>query len=255
MKPCFLSTSVLVGATLAAPSGYGFPVDNIIDRRPYTYWQGADTATQRITVDCGVPVSADTLAISGHNLSGSTLTVEKSTDGAAWTVINTVGPSDNLSIAIPFGSIIDGVRVNPTEISRYWALKIEGADEIPFIGVMMIGRRFSLPRFPTGSFIPESETAEIENLDSKNGLPLGSSLRYKPVKIAFSLGYPGESWTRQTFKPFYDANMGLPMFFCWDLDRWPESVIFGKLVEKYAPSFDPMGRVDKLAIAFNGTRS
>lgn len=257
MKPCLLSDNRLADGTLTATrSAQGAAIASVLDRRPYTQWAGDGLGVFDIVAELPQAASADTIGIAGHNLADALVEVATSNDGITWTtVLEPFIPGTNLATARAFGRKVGPARVGKTASGKWWRVRVTAFSAPPEIGVLMVGSRLELPRFPKGSFAPESETAEIDNAESKGGLPLGSSIRYRPVNINANIPYPGEAWTRQIFKPFYDANLGLPLFFAWDLDDWPEMTILGKLDPKYSPTYDVLSRVENLPISIKGLRA
>lgn len=259
MKPCILADNRLADGLLTASStALGFDVLNILDRRPYTFWQAASTAAQTVTVDCGSAKPADAIGIMGHNLASAALTVQSSADGAAWTTRLTLTPADNgaAMVALAGTANPDTGRLTSPVSARYWRLQIPARTEAAFIGSLMIGQTLRFLRFPTGGFTPVADSLEAVETDSKSGHLLGVDVRYQVAKVTATFSYPGDTWTRVAFWDFYQANLRSPFFYAWDLAAWPREVLWARFdrTHTHAPKLDAMGRVDDLSLRLRGVR-
>jgi len=200
--------------------------------------------TDTISVGDGTIKTADTLGIVGHNLTGCTVKVQTSPDDAAWTDVAEFTIEDNSFFAKPLSQAAAG----------YWRVEITGAAEAPSIGVLILGNRLEMPRFPKGSFVPESESTKATVNQAKNTAHiLGVIEEATVITVKANFTHPGADFVRQQFRPFYKANRRSPFIFAWDTDEWPEMVIFARFDKHYSPTFDVKSRVSKLPINMIGT--
>jgi len=135
--------------TLSATSE-ATPIDNVKDIRLDKNWQAESTATQTIIIDCLAAVSPGVIALLGHNLTGATVKLQGNTSSdfttPAFSYTFTVAEIDD---------IIFYIADNMTAY-QYWAIVIESATSIPYIGHI---------HFDTGDFLPDQLAMSITPID------------------------------------------------------------------------------------------
>ena len=258
MNPIILSANLLEGySTLTATdTDDGYDVLNVIDRRPYTWWQAGNvtTRTKYITFDSGVGApSADTIGIRGHNLytAGASLAVEYSTDGVSW------------STALAGFAVASDKAVLKTFTSaskRYWRIKVyrEGSDFTvqPKIAVLILGVRMEFPTPPEAQYTPNPEEVIATSNRGRTGHLLGSTLAFVNNRITAQFKQLTTTWVSATYYPWfvvYGRGM-LPFFYAWNLTAEAASVHYVKLVDnpRFADPRTRAGFVDAITLEMEG---
>ncbi|MBA7559888.1 hypothetical protein ES708_01506 [subsurface metagenome] len=231
-KPKILYDSLLERATLSATdTAAGYDVDNITDLRPYTLHVFNAAGTKYITADYGPDVSADCLAIAGHNLgtAGATVSVEYSSDNFSADTNEALAgfqPSDDLALMKGFTSAE----------APYWRIKIVTAAVAAQIGVALLGEILTFERWPQSRFDPDALKIVASSETSKAGNMLGATLQYVTRNISLSFANITPTWIANTFKPAWDAHLELlkPFFFAWDITNHATEVYFVRIPEKFS---------------------
>jgi hypothetical protein len=231
-KPKILYDSILDGATLAATdTESGYNVDNIVDLRTYTLHRFNAAGTKYITADCGAALSADALAIVGHNLktAAATVSVEYSSDNFS-TDINVAlagfQPSDDTALLKEF----------TTHSARYWRIKVVTASVAAQMGVALLGEVLTFERIMSaGGFDPCSEKLIAESLTSKVGNLLGSNVRYVETGITPRWKMLTTSWLENNFRAAWDNHLSLlkPFIWAWDITNHASEIYFVRIPEKF----------------------
>lgn len=250
MNPVILADNrFLDGTPTATDTAAGYDVLYLRDLKTFTAWRAASAGTKYITVDCGVNMAADTVAIAAHNLGSAAgaVSVESSVDGSDWTprMAPVVATADKTAMWA-FASAA----------ARFWRVKIVTASVAPTIGELMLGRRITFPCPPDAPFIPAQESIEAEVSTSKTGQLLGTTVRFRSVSIVATWRHLPRGWVDQTFEPFR-ANWAAalaPFFWAWDLDVYPADVRFVRLDARkdHAPSVELLGYYAQLSLAMEG---
>lgn len=240
-KPIILAENIFnLGTPAATDTATGYDVLNILDRRPYTFWQAASFGTKYITINCGSAVTADALGIVGHNLftCAATVSVEHSPDNASWTEsLAGFTVTNNRAILKTFTSAS----------KQYWRIKIVTAAIAPKIAVAFIGDRVEFPRTYSGNskFCPAPQTVYAESARAKSGILLGTSLRYILIPFNLTVEYLTSSWVDNTFTPLWDSYLSqlYPVFVAWELTNHPNDIFFAKIPDgfKLQTFYDQMG--------------
>ena len=138
--------NLLVGAVLTADhNSAGAP--RAVDRDLANPWDSDSIATQHLLADPGAAVSISSLVLGNHNLSGCSISLQKSSTGVgSWVTEDSFTPADNEHIARNF--------TNATE--RYWRLKIQNATTPPQVGEFWLCNGVTV--FP--QFIPGFDPGE-----------------------------------------------------------------------------------------------
>ncbi|MBT9169413.1 MAG: hypothetical protein DDT19_02772 [Syntrophomonadaceae bacterium] len=210
----------LDGTPTATSAAAGFSVLNIRDGRTHTHWRAAHTGTNFISVDCGIARSANCVAVISHNLlsSGTTFSVESSTDNITWTVrLAGFTPSSDRAFLRRFTSAT----------ARFWRVRTD-AIGFPFLGVVMLGNELVFPFPPDTPYTPYRESIEAESSTGKTGHILGSVIRFKSIEISARFSNFPRGWVINNFKPFWNSHASRlrPFFWAWDITAFPDMVFF-----------------------------
>jgi len=121
-----------------------YPISNVKDTRLGKIWKATSTATQLITIDCLAAINPGIIAILGHNLTGATVKI----------LGNTTSDFSSPAFSYTFTEINPILWYEYIGVTsyRYWAIKIESATAIPYIGYIHID---------TGDYLPEQYPTTI----------------------------------------------------------------------------------------------
>jgi hypothetical protein len=241
-KPKILYNSILDGATLSATdTASGYDVNNIIDLRPYTLHKFNAPGTKYITADCGSAVSADALAIVGHNLktAAATVSVEYSSDNFAGDInVALAGfqPDDDTALLKEF----------TTQSARFWRIKIVTAAVAAQIGVALIGAILTFQRSASGNFDPDRQKIYAASKKSKTGNLLGIVTKYLERDITLVFKRLTPAWISGTFLTAWDNHLRAckPFILAWDITNHASEVYLVRIPENFTLSmpYDPVRR-------------
>lgn len=164
----------------------GFPLINLLDGSRHSFWKATGTGTQDIVFDAGIgkTVTADYVALARADLlvgTGSTVIVEHSANGSAWTacfVAVTLGGGD---LFAPFAE--DWLKLFTPATDRFFRLRITGSSSAPIFAGLWLGARSTLSR-------SASETVTYGVSRAIRGADLQVPLRYlTEVDAALLEGY------------------------------------------------------------------
>ncbi len=259
MNPIILSDSILEDyATLTATdTDDGYNVLNVIDKRPYTFWQAANVTvhTKDITLDLGsgVTAAADCMGIYSHNLftAGAFIMVYYSDNGADWTT------AMEGYLAVDDKAIL---KTFTSATKRYWRIRIfrTGVDfnAKPKIAVLMLGARLEFPYPPDSQYTPNPEEVIASSNKGRTGYPLGSVLSFIAARITAKFSQLTDTWVTGTFHPWFVATgrQMQPFFWAWNLTAEPASVHYVKLVDnpKYLDPRSRAGFIDNITLEMEG---
>lgn len=222
----------LDGTPVAQYTAAGYSALNIRDGRTYTSWKSDRAGGQTITVDCGIPKGADTLALAGTNFQGllnTYVAVESSDDGSIWTsrLSSTELPASDRSRAYLLTFL--------GATARHWRVMIQTASSPPQMAILMLGMRIGFPRRPDAPYAVIDAKRVIESSKSKTGQLIGVVSRY--TELTFS-----PKWTTVEFDfienkmfPFfrdYGGSMN-PFFWCWDIFGHPQDTYLVRLSDSH----------------------
>jgi hypothetical protein len=128
-----------IGVYTATSEESGFEDDNLTDGLESTHWTATSTATQELIHDAGLgnTVTADFMALGGHNLSGCTVTLKESSDAISYSdVVAGFVVSDNKSLAKFFTSTTN----------RAFKVIISGASVASYVTTLYIGEKVELKK-------------------------------------------------------------------------------------------------------------
>lgn len=219
------------GVPTATDTAAGFSVLNIRDLRTFTYYKANSLGTKIIKVNCGSAKSADCLGIINHNLGtvGATISVEGSNDDFGADIVTALaGFTVNNDKAI--------LKLFPASLQKqYWRLSLANCTAAPQLAVAMIGMKLQFPYPPETTYVPYKESIEADSKLSKGAHTLGTVVRYKPRKISARFANLSRPFVFDTFVPFWDGHASdkKPFFYAWDLDAFPEHVMFVRVPDNY----------------------
>lgn len=181
MKPILMFDNQFGGSTLnflipsSTDADTAFDVNNITDYRPYTRWKSVGSGQHLITAGWSSAITANCIAIIGHNLQSASATTYVEYDGAPWKVASG-GHSQITDEAVFF-------REFAPQFDTSWRLRFETAGDPLELGVVLLGLKVDIERFLLSPFDPEGQTAIAEQSTSMTGELLGSSVKYKQHNI------------------------------------------------------------------------
>jgi len=241
------------GATVTAGStdaGSQYDVANVLDRRAYTLWKGADASDNYIQALSLSPVQpANCVAIIGHNLGtvGASVDVDQ-WNGSTW--IDLAGPWTPTDDKLIFktwavGPTRSGYRINFTSLS--------GA---PIVGVAMVGYYLEFPRYLASGWDPTAETVVAEGVESKAGNLLGATVRYHELNLNPNWSFLDPAWIDANFRDAWDQCLSLlkPFVWSWDYSGHESETYFVRMVDNPSLSmpYDPYRR--SLVLTMRGPR-
>lgn len=239
------------GTPTATDTASGYSILHIRDLKTYTAWRANTAGTKYLVVDCGSAKSADVLGIVAHNLgtAEAAISVDSSPDNSYWT--------ERLAAFTP-SSDKATLKTFTKASARYWRVKIVSASVIPQVAVCLLGERLTFPYPPEAPFSPVLESMEADVAISKTGVLLGTTVRFKPVRIDISWKYLPRAWVEGNLHPFwsgYASNLA-PFLFAWDLDAYPLDVRFVRLEEgfSFSPSVSLLGYYDNVRLQLTGVK-
>lgn len=225
-NPFFLFENIFADGDLTVTSeAAGYPKENLTDWRNWNVWRATATATQHIDVDYGSTIAPDTLVISGHN--GATV-------AAKWRVAYS-DTGTSYSLVDTYTAFVDDdplVYTFSESAHRYWRVSLGvSPSDVVQAGIVMLGRRFELPRLDTGT-APYSQEVVSDAAINENGQMLGVNVKYVR-RSGLNLNYDSmsltEFWTPASGLTFDDdmaphMSAGKPMWYAWNIDLEPRHV-------------------------------
>ena len=207
------------GALVASTSAAGYAADNLLDWRPYTWWQPT-ALPATLTVDCGSAKAADYALVYAHTLGtdGCTLEVRGSTDNfsASNVLVDTVTPTSDAPILRHFAAVS----------YRYWRLRITGAATMPSLAIAAIGSRFELPGYLGLGFDPTARDVVAQSNVNANGQPLGKVIEYTRQSRTLQIRRVTWVWLRDTCLPAWRTHLrSSPFVFAWNAVHDPSNVV------------------------------
>ncbi len=222
--PVILYKNLFATGTLSATdTAVGYDINNLVDWRPFTFWQAASLGTKYITIDTVLGGTADTLGIMAHNgyTASALISVESSPDNASWT--------ERLA---PFTPASDRaqLKVFTSASTRYWRAKIVTAALAPIAAIIAIGERLTLPRNIKSNTIPWTAGVLLDAPVTKTGNPLTSAFKYSPIDLPIQIPPTAGNytWYSGAFRDFWFDHFRrrLPFFYAPNLSVFPTDIFF-----------------------------
>lgn len=203
-----------LGTVIATSTSTGaYAIDNIHNMLEVNGWKGTSSATQNIDFDAGVGNSFDMnyIAILGHNLSGSTVSVIHSTSTAYSTAGTTAGTA--LSTVVPANTVFMREFTAPGA-RRFTRIQISGMTTAPFVNIVSLGT-VSTIAFIQPPFDPHSQRTIKNTNITQNGFVAGIHTKFTERNI--TLGFGGVSTALYSIFNAWHENSGMKNFFmAWD---------------------------------------
>lgn len=220
-------------ASLTATStATDYNVDNLLDFLENTSWKATSTATQYITYDAGVgnTYTADSLAISGHNLNtvGATLSLEYSTD-------NFVADVNDAFTAYEPASDFSLVKTFTSLAKRYWRLKVTGGSAAYEMAIAFWGAGVELD-YASRSFDQNRQKNKASVNFSQTGYLLG--IHNKWIERSFKIQFRDADDSLYTkIKDLWDDH-GLNNFFLvWESDEHATEIFLMRMKSDFNSPF------------------
>jgi hypothetical protein len=207
--------NVLSIATLSADHNSA-EAPRAVDRDLANPWVSDSVATQHLLADCGSALSISSLVLGNHNLSGCSISLQKSATGVgSWVTVDSFTPADDGHIARDF--------TNETE--RYWQLKIQNATVNPQVGEWWLCNGVTV--FP--QFIPGFDPGEKGQSAVVEQGPVATETRekYSFRKFRVKLNRTTQAFADQMVTIFKE-NGSKPFWFDWDGSGVPVFVRMSK---------------------------
>jgi len=217
-KPALLYDNRLADATpVASDTASGYSVLNLVDWRPYTWWQ-PNSMPATVRVACGAAAAADYCLVWGHDLGtqGATLEVRGSTDGfvASDDLIETVSPANDSPFLLTFAS------ANYTD----WGIALSGAAR-PSLAVVAIGAMLRMPKYFPGPWDPKKRKPIGQVQRSVSGQPLGRTIDYEEFSETIAQKNITWSWVRDSWEPAWKTHLrASPFGLAWDPENYPGEI-------------------------------
>jgi len=213
--PRILYLNRIASATITLSGGTtttGYPLNNMKDWRDYYRWAASGANSYVLKADYGSEVSAQSVALSGHNLytCGARWKLDGSDNDADWTALQAyVTASDNKTVARFFAS----------DSYRYYRLTVDnngGANFSPEIGVWFVGNYIEFPQLLTFPFDPDSHKIRSSRAQGDTGRPLGCAVDFRERMVMATFNHLTPSWVSATWQPFWNSYFSQPFVWCWD---------------------------------------
>lgn len=174
----------------ASTSATGYPVAHVADSGTALAWRPT-AATSNITLTRPGAVNCNGIGIAAHNLAstGTTVILEYSNNGTAWTTLDSYAALTNDEVLFNF----------QFTSATHWRLRFTGG--IPTIGVVMIGERLTFPSAPEDNYTPLNHARQYDKYfnDSLGGNFIGTRVR--------SAGAETDATFSVVARPFVDNQL------------------------------------------------
>lgn len=203
-------SAVTIAQITSSSSAAGYPAVNMLEDATFSAYQPSST-TGNVVFDAGVAVTVDSIGIGAHTLAttGSSVTLQHSSDGTTWTDAHTTyaALSDE-----------DVLILFPAVTARYWRLATRLG--IPNIGVVRFGQKLAMPHPPIDSYTPLHHARRYEKMfnDSIKGVMLGNRVMASGAETTVDFGFVERAYVDGALRPFESHyNQGGTFFYA----GWP----------------------------------
>jgi len=242
----------LSGSTLAATSSAtGCDVSNIYNMLETNMWKASGVADpQYITFDAGVwaAVTADYLAVHGHNLAtcGATVVLQYSSDNFSADI------NDAFTPEVPASDAVYLKEFTKTAAFRYWRLKITGYTQAPYMTICIWGNSIELD-YAAASFDPHCQEAKANINMSYGGYVAGIHTQYveRIMTLRFEDADPAlyakvnDWWNKSGLKHFFVA---------WERANCPDDVFLMRPVARFDNPLKNGGAYRDITINLKGRK-
>jgi hypothetical protein len=176
--------------------------------------------------------NADYMAIAAHTLAGCDVKPQRSTDGSAWTDLESAYTvPDNRPIVWEWTSVAD----------LYWRLLITNAPGVVSIGAIHVGLKTPMQKGLLVGFEPPelNEIVAYTNPASHGGQSLGRSIVRRGVAATVQSEALTFTWAREDWLSFIESARSYAAFFLWSFLVKTE-IVYGSVSEEKASFSTPM---------------
>lgn len=239
--PTILYENLFTLGTLSASSqAANYPKENAVSETTTEYWKPTAFPAN---LDVSLPEStmADSLAIVGHNLGSNKCQIGlwASGDGITYVQVYTgILPKDDSPILMLFGGVS----------YKFWRLRIanDGGGSLPYISVVMLGRRFNFPAGVKPPYTPVwlSQSYELLTANSVGGQFIGNRVLRGGGKTSIDLVSLETGFVENSLLEFREHyNLGKPFIWSSSPYYFPKDVGYVWRTESstMSPTFDSTG--------------
>jgi hypothetical protein len=229
------------GTVTADSTATGYAATNVFNWKPYNYWKPNASGEHYITIDAGSAVPVDYFAITQHNLAenGGRFKLKQSADGVTY--------NDVFAWITPSADQPATWREFEEVSARYWRIYIDSTPA-SVIGIVSFGLKYQPKRGKQSGFTPTRMGREIDlhPTTSEAGLFLSASVLRRNLATTLQLDLMGIQEVYDDWMEFVaHAERGVPFFFAWLFDDWPEDValmrVDGKMEKPRFTEFNYLG--------------
>ena len=195
------------GTVNASSQDDDYPKENAYDGLTYDAWRSTGAATEWVRTQVSSQ-NADYMAIAAHTLAGCDVKPQRSTDGSAWTDLESAYTvPDNRPIVWEWTSVADA----------YWRLLISNAAGPVSIGAIHVGLKTPMQKgLAVGWEPPElNEDVVYTNTMSHGGQSLGRSIVRRGARAQVSSEPVSFTWAREDWLSFVEVARRYAVFFWW----------------------------------------
>jgi len=183
----------------------GYPKENLVDFRPWTYWMPTSTATQYLVVDKGAAgISTDCLSILGHDLFTQGAHIEVQQD----TVSNFTSPTTLVTDFAVASNDPTMVVFASAGTERYIRIIISNLSAACYIAVIFLGEKMVIPVGPEFGYDPDRQKIEAEKFLSYTGQFLSSSIRFSERRVMIEYRNIAQSFVASDLLAFLEDHYG-----------------------------------------------
>jgi len=252
-KPRLLWQNRVIDATwTAADSNSSYPIENIEDWREYELWAGDGTTNSYpLKADCGSSVTANSIAVCGHNL--NTVSARYKLEGS----LNDVDWVELLAYSTP-GDDFCKAHCFTQVTYRYYRFTIDnngGANFAPQIGILFIGNYLEMNVKPSVPVDPDGQEDVSSRHRGGTGYLLGTVLDHAIRKNSWSFRTLSKTWVTDYWIPFWNSHRNKPLVWLWDYSNYSSAAYLmwfdnSKMSAPYegihrSISFDLVGRKEE----------
>lgn len=201
------------GNLTASASDTQWRVENLLNQATHSFWQGTSLGTHRIIVQTAGD-RVNYMGVAAHNLRGSTVTPQWSTNGSVWQDLDSpVVLPDN----VPYMHEFPDVSV------AYVALRIQPFYEVPALAVFNVGRILRMPRrlYVGHSVLTYNRDTEVSTGRSESGQFLGRVKRSQQLTSSLSFPNLTPEFFRDSVDPFIQDAETRAFFWAWRPGSYP----------------------------------
>ena len=195
----------------------GYPKENLVDWLDWTFWKSTDASDQTIIIDKGTAgIEVDTLAVLGHNFGSAGNSV-----GTRVRVWDDDNPSFTSPASLGNKNIYDDEPffLELTSGSqRYNRIRIINLEEQIYAGVVVLGKRMTMPVGPEFTFDPDRQEIKSEKYLNYSGRIISAAKKYSERIMEVEFKRIAQSFITSDLLPFLEDHYSamIPFFFVPD---------------------------------------